>query len=265
MSKTLSSPPYGNCKVLDGDGELMFRCDDRKTNWYLQRGLARIVSENPCTIQLMFEPKGRGHIGDNFFLQEKMNKCVVCGSHDHLTKHHVVPRVYRKFFSEELKSHSSYDVVVLCIKCHEAYEEHAFNLKKIIGDEFGIPVHGTGGIRDERLCRVRMAANALINHRHRMPHARIEELLDRLREHYGKHDITDEDLETANTVDFLSLEGYVYHGKYVVEHLDDLEAFIKKWRKHFIDTMLPQHLPDGWNQERPIQRDLIVPREGTNG
>lgn len=259
MSKTLSRLPYGNYKVLNRDGELMFRCDDRKANWYLKRNLAKIVSNN--TVQLLFETKGCGHVGDEFFLQEKLNCCCVCGSHDHLTKHHVVPKGYRKFFPEELKSHSSYDVVVLCIQCHETYEEHAFQLKKIVANEFGIPVHGKGGkARDDKLCRVRAAAYAIINHGHKMPVERAEALKDRLREYYGHHDITQEELEESAELSYLSSNDHVPHGKYVIEHLDNLEEFVKRWRKHFIDTMDPQYLPDGWVLGRSIHRDLIVPR-----
>lgn len=254
MSKTLSREPYGNCKVLDRNGNLMFRCDDRKTNWYLQRGLAKIISDSPCTIQLVFETKGCGHVGDEFFLQEKFNRCCVCGSHDHLTKHHVVPRGYRKFFPEELKSHSSYDVVVLCIQCHETYEEHAYQLKKDVAAEFGIPVHGRGGRkRDEKLCRIRAAAYALINHGHKMPHERAEALRDRLREHYGRHDITQEELEECANLSYLSSNDHTPHGKYVVEQLGDLEEFVKRWRKHFVATMSPKFLPPYWDINRRIQ------------
>lgn len=253
MGKILTRPAYGNYKVLDCEGQLMFRCDDRKANWYLKRNLAKTIESH--TIQLMFEAKGRGHVGDEFFLQEKFNRCCVCGCHDGLTKHHIVPRVYRKFFPEELKSHQSYDVVVLCIDCHESYEAHAFELKKVIASEYNIPVHGTGGIRDERVCRARTAAGALINHRDKMPPARIEELMNRVRDYYGKYDITEEDLQEANVLSYLSLENYVYHGQYVVERLHDIESFVKRWRKHFIDTMQPKHLPDGWDMGRTIHKD----------
>lgn len=256
MSKTLNRPPYGNYKVLNNDGDLMFRCDDRKANWYLHRGLARTVAQD--TIQLTFDPKGPGHVGDHFFLQEKINKCVVCGSFDNLTKHHVVPRVYRRFFTDELKSHSSHDVVVLCIKCHEDYEEHAFRLKLIIAQENGIPVHGKGLRIDETLRRVRWAAGAIINHGHKIPAARKEELLQHLRNYYGKQEITEEDLENANSLDYLTMDGFIYHGKYVVEHLTDIAAFVKRWRKHFFDTMSPKHLPPGWDLERSIWRDTDV-------
>lgn len=253
MSKTLSRLPYGNYKVLNRDGELMFRCDDRKANWYLKRNLAKIVSNN--TVQLLFETKGCGHVGDEFFLQEKLNCCCVCGSHDHLTKHHVVPKGYRKFFPEELKSHSSYDVVTMDIDCHELYEEHAANLKKIIAKEFGIPVHGKGKTRDEKLCRVRAAAYALINHGHKMPHERAEALRDRLREHYGHYDIAQEELEKSADLSCLSDSDYVPHGKYVVEHVGDLEAFVKRWRDHFVLTMKPKFLPDGWSADRSIYKN----------
>jgi hypothetical protein len=43
-------------------------CGAKKVTWYLRRGLARVVSENPTTIQLNFEPRGRGHADDMYYL-----------------------------------------------------------------------------------------------------------------------------------------------------------------------------------------------------
>ena len=42
------------------DGEVLCYCDSKKMNWYISRGLAKLVSEDPCVFKLIFEPNARG-------------------------------------------------------------------------------------------------------------------------------------------------------------------------------------------------------------
>ena len=67
---------YGNCKVLSPDGILMFRCDDKKANWYIKRDLCEVTEDEPLTIKLKFEPKGLGFHEKDFGLSNMQNKCV---------------------------------------------------------------------------------------------------------------------------------------------------------------------------------------------
>lgn len=97
---------------------------------------------------------------------------------------------------------------------------------------------------------MRKAAGALDRSRHTMPAARKEELLQTVREYYGKQDITDEEIKVAAGVDLP--HAYVYHGECVINNMDDLEGFVTRWRNHFIQIMNPQFLPDGWTLERSI-------------
>jgi len=228
----------------------MFRSEDKRAQWYLKRNLAKIVSEN--VIQLLFEPKGHGHVGDYYYLNEKENRCVVCGSADELTKHHVVPRCYRRYFPETLKSHTSYDVLPLCIPCHEKYEESAFRLKQTIATEYGMPVGGSSQCVDEKLWKVRKAAGALDRTSHTMPAARKEELLQLVRDYYCKQELTDEEIKVAAGLNHKLKSIQVYHGEYVISKTDDLEGFVNRWRNHFVQTMNPQFLPDGWTLDRSI-------------
>ncbi|KAJ4457155.1 hypothetical protein PAPYR_7449 [Paratrimastix pyriformis] len=55
-----------------------------------------------------------------------------------LTKHHIVPYLYRHYFPHALKAHLSHDVVLLCHACHERYEQHADCLKTTIAHELGL-------------------------------------------------------------------------------------------------------------------------------
>ncbi len=255
MSDSAKSPPYGNCKVLNGAGELMFRCADKKVRWYLDRNLAEVVGDNPTTIRLLFQPNGNGHVGDEYFLAEKVNKCVVCGCGETLTRHHVVPKQYRRWFPDSIKSHHSHDIVVLCVECHRKCEEFAALMKKDLAAEYKIPVHGIGPFVDRELAKVRMNAAALKRHGDKMPPARAEHLKKVIRSYLGKEDISKEDIEQAYRVADPKLPGRMDHGKYVVGNLkESLHNFVLRWRRHFIEHMQPQHLPTGWSADRTIDR-----------
>ncbi|NIQ13420.1 MAG: hypothetical protein GTO02_03115, partial [Candidatus Dadabacteria bacterium] len=173
------TPQYGNCEVLGPDGNLMFRCCQKKALWYLERNLGNQISKEPFTIQLTFTPKGKGHVDDPYFLQIMKNLCVVCGSDENLTRHHVVPYCYRKFFPTNLKDHRSYDVMALCIPCHELYEEKATEFKEELAVKHSAPVSGTGARFDKALSAARGAARAILEHGNKIPPARKDILIER--------------------------------------------------------------------------------------
>lgn len=117
---------YENCKMIAPDGEQLANCDRKKAMWYIERDLADIVNEEPLTIRLKFEPNGRGKdkpyaqlYDDHFYVADRENKCVVCGLDKDYSRFHVIPTLYRTHFPDELKSHRSHDIVVLCFNCHE--------------------------------------------------------------------------------------------------------------------------------------------------
>ena len=56
---------------------------------------------------------------DNFYIADRENKCVNCGADKDYSRFHVIPTLYRANFPDELKSHRSHDVVLLCFTCHE--------------------------------------------------------------------------------------------------------------------------------------------------
>lgn len=49
-----------------------------QVRWYLDRGLADVVGEEPLTIQLRFEPRGRGHADDQYYLVGGRMLLCVC-------------------------------------------------------------------------------------------------------------------------------------------------------------------------------------------
>ncbi|KAI6655159.1 gamma-aminobutyric acid (GABA) type B receptor [Oopsacas minuta] len=91
---------YENCRLLAPDNELLSLIDTRKANWYFERDLAELVSEEPYVVRLKFEPKTRpekGNIDKLYYQAEKQNICVVCGSKDgNGIRKKIVPAEYRK-------------------------------------------------------------------------------------------------------------------------------------------------------------------------
>jgi len=247
----LKTPQYENCEVLGPDGNLMFRCCRKKANWYLERNLGKQLKEIPLTVQLTFVPKGVGHINDPYFLQKMENRCVVCGSEEDLTRHHVVPYCYRKFFPVHLKQHRSYDVMALCIPCHHDYEAYATERKKSLAVTYSAPVSGMGRRFDKALSVARGSAKALLERGHEIPQPRKDELIQRVRDYLQK-DFTDEDLKELLDKDPYDFGDFIHHGKIVIAQVTDIEEFVREWRQHFIDKMSPKFLPSYWTVYRPV-------------
>lgn len=212
------APVYHNCRIYANDGRLLCYCDRRKLEWYMSRGLAKLVEEDPLAIMLLFEPKGRPEDeGNDFYIQSKKNICVGCGEGDHYLRYRIIPSCYRVHFPEHLKSHRSHDIVLLCVDCHEVAHAAAERYKKEVAAEFGIPLfvrrvmdskeanggtecESTGGESEDAgvsPLHLRTAAMALLRHGNRMPSSRREELLQTVKMYYGGRDVTEEDLEKA--------------------------------------------------------------------
>lgn len=126
MPKNSSHILYDNVQALSKDGKHMFYCTRKLAKSYLRRGLAEMVSEEPFVFRLKFDAAGDGCPT----LPPKKNKCECCDTDKDLSKHHVIPYEYRKWFPVELKSHRSHEhVVPLCRTCHDEYESHAFKMR----------------------------------------------------------------------------------------------------------------------------------------
>ena len=243
-------PLYGNCIVRSPAGHNIFRCADKKMRWYLERGLAKKIQDDPPRIQLLFQPNGAGHLGDPFFLQARKNECVVCGTDEELTLHHILPHSYRRWFPRELDRYGTYDVVALCTEHHEYYEKVAWQLRQTLAKEYDAALNGTGGRACPEINRAVNAAFALIRYRAQMPDHRIAELEKEVASFFGGQKLSEAQLR-----DLVHKNRRVgkTHGQMVVEQLSDYEelgAFTVRWRKHFVKIMEPKFLPKHWEVER---------------
>jgi hypothetical protein len=236
----------------------MFHGDSEKALWYLNRGLVEVFCQNPPTLRFTFTPGGSGHAGDEYYLTGKVNRCVVCGAEEHLNRHHVVPRVYRRHLPAEVKDHSHHDVLLMCLSCHEKYEGEADRLKAALGEEFGVPLHGLRGERDRERSQAVKLAMALLRHGRQIPLARKEEILGRLSAWAGRSPLTDEDVAAIAHLSSTDEDSEaIAHGQHVVAQTKDVQTFIRRWREHFLDTMQPQFLPAHWDVDKPAQREEV--------
>lgn len=245
---------YGNCQVFSPDGHLMFRCDQKKANWYLNRDLAEIIKEEPLTIRLIFQPKGLGNSDKLFGLSEMENKCVNCGSEEYLTRHHVVPICYRKYFPLELKSHNFHDVLSLCKDCHENYERKADELKHQLAEKYSISVDGvvmhdkisTGEILNRQIIK---GARLLLRDITNIPSDRINEIKLEIKSFLGREFTNDDLIEISSKKDYVCDKT---HGEIVISNCDDIQSFIELWREHFLQNNDCKYLPKNWDVKNKI-------------
>lgn len=243
---------YGNCQVLSPDGILMFRCDEKKAKWYLNRNLGIIVSESPLTVKLNFTPKGLGNHNKSFGLSEMGNKCVTCGNEEYLTRHHVVPYCYRRYFPIELKSHNFHDVLSLCADCHDSYERKADELKEKIAKEYNIPVNGELFVENKDLIAFVKMSSTLINPDiSNIPKERILWMKNQIKEYFGIKRLDKRRLENISHIKTMALKKT--HGEVVISKIDNIQNFIEMWRSHFLEHNDCKHLPKDWSVKTDIR------------
>lgn len=256
---------YGNFHIQAPDGHEMFHCNAQKALWYLNRDIADVIGDNPPTLRLKFVPGGPGHIGDAYYLTPKVNQCVVCGSTKDLNRHHVMPRVFRRYLPECIKDHNYHDVLLMCIDCHERYEVEAAKLKQEICKEFNFDLNnGAGQIYLPDVGNAVKAARALLYHGDVIPEPRKSVLLNTVKEYIKNMDIAVDEIEkddlvlVASHFPWMRPEGgQKNYGEYVVEKIGDIQLFTERWREHFLEVMDPKFLPAYWDVKKPLVRDRV--------
>lgn len=290
---TLKKDLYENCKILAPDGQLLTYANRKKINWYLNKGLATLITEEPLTIQLKFEPAGRGvpDLGDVevdnklYTLKERVNRCVVCGQEQKLSRHHVVPMLYRQHLPESLKSHNTHDVLLLCFRCQEKASSEADRFKAEIAKRYGIPLEEAGKHQMIKFAvgNLQKAISTYTNHQDKMSEEKKVKVRTEIRDNFeiirDNPNLSEEakvQFETLKykedqTLDitqtfvdyFMKADNYKSlvtkksnkdfkneHGKLVVEKLEaagEIKKFIDEWREEFLSAMDPQFLPHDWH------------------
>lgn len=227
---------YSNIGMYSPDGKLMSYVSEQKANWYLSRGLAEFINGEKTRLQLKFTPQGLGNHNHPFHMAPKPNICVVCGTEESLTRHHCVPRCFRKFFPESLKINASHDVVVMCDDCHSNYEQYASALKNEL----------TAISKDEKQAQqdyIRVLKFATASMDERVPESRRIELRQMINDHF-KREVSDDEIRELASLKRPNYRKDMWRD--IVSKQEDLESFIKMWRKHFIEIAQPKYLPEHW-------------------
>jgi hypothetical protein len=247
---------YGNCQVLSPEGILMFRCDKKKANWYVNRSLGEIITEEPLTIKLNFQPKGLGNHNKDFGLSEMGNICVTCGTKEYLTRHHVVPYCYRRYFPLEIKSHNFHDVLSLCVDCHENYERKADGLKKNLSETYNAPINGEVETIKKDMVKFIKIASTILSPNKNIPIERLNILKNEFKSYFGIKRLTKKKLESIVKIKSNFIKKT--HGEIVIENIDDIQSFIQMWRSHFLEHNKCEHLPKNWS----IKTDIRITQNG---
>lgn len=76
-----------------------FSCFVGSSNANVLLFIPALVSASPMTVQLQFEPAGRPNEDRRYYLKQKENICVVCGTEKNCVRKNIVPHEYRKYVS----------------------------------------------------------------------------------------------------------------------------------------------------------------------
>lgn len=228
---------YDNCKMLNVTGEFMCYTDKNKMNWYLKKNLATQIDEK--TFKLNFTPKGSG-TKLKYYLLPLANHCIVCGSTHNLSKHHVVPYRFRKYMPLEYKSHTSFDILMLCTSCHGTYEKESNKFSKQLYEQYSAQIPYNKNYKN-----ITNIVKILKDEKENIPNARKLELLQKIKTYYNDESIT---LDTLPQI-FTEKNDEEIKKENIQKFITDLGSyfdFIVMWRKHFIDNMDPKFLPEEW-------------------
>eukprot|EP01022_Parablepharisma_sp_SALTPOND_P023093 TRINITY_DN47_c0_g1_i12.p1 TRINITY_DN47_c0_g1~~TRINITY_DN47_c0_g1_i12.p1 ORF type:complete len:756 (+),score=63.77 TRINITY_DN47_c0_g1_i12:10514-12781(+) len=272
LKYTTKRPVYEHCRIFGPDGELLCHCDQKKVLWYVGKGLAQVVSEDPLTAKLLFVPNGRKSrsekdvMNDLYYAEERKNICVVCGSKENLRRYHIIPIVYRQELPEKYKSHRSHDVVLLCFDCHEKSGKYIADVKRELSAQYDVPIVDKAEHHYvKNVGKVKMIAKVLKKHRNKIKDTKRKDMERRLIElvkeieavnkewNINAEILTDEVFEEIAKMP-VPTESKNMHGAKVVQQIEDLEEFIKMWRKKFLERMDPQYMPKRWSVDHRVDR-----------
>lgn len=239
---SLSAPKdrklYDNHVMLHPTGEIMARLNSKRIDWYLKKGLAEeLPSDNDYrVIRLLFEPKGWGRRGNKSSPRE--NICVVCGTSEYLTIHHIVPKAFRTLLPENFKSNNCDDCAALCTECHREYELEADEYKKDLIAKYA-------GQEKVNMYTAKKAWNVL---RHgAMDVEKAREVYEKCKEDLEKQGLPFEEM-IEMLGNLMCRESQARLRAIVIERIGEVE-FIRMWRRHFVEIMSPIYMPEWWNTE----------------
>lgn len=249
---------YGNIEVYSPDDILMFYASAKRMHFYLKNDLAEEIGDDK--FRLKFQPKGLGWgtPDGKRYLCKRDNCCVVTGSTENLTRHHIVPILFRRHFPSEFNS--NFQVVVLIdIDKHREYTIKEQKFYDILALKYDIPEYKTFNkvIRNET--RVSCIVNIMRNNKN-LPKQRLTELELEFMHHTGLACTQENFNKFIRKKPFyvreeLSIENDF--GMALVSKITDFREFELLWLNHFIEEMKPKFLPKDLILMYDLKLDLV--------
>lgn len=274
---------YGGCRVYSPSGNLIFLCEEKKADWYINKidektgekiaieihhinpivnFVMKTLSIKPSSkrVMLLFEPEEQGSHGDKYLLSKKKNRCVVTGDRnlENLTKHHITPYCYRRYMPEEYKTANAHDVVPIIFDKHHEYEREASKLKQELAEKYGAPSYGKV-FKEEELYDAIKAAKTLKREGDNIPKKNQQRLKKIIRKHSGGDRVLKVTIEEYAALDPKEVCGIRTHGEVVMEKVvaqgeQAIQEFVEMWRNHFLEHAEPRYMPRHWKVNRQAQR-----------
>lgn len=261
----LKEKVYDNIEFYSPDDKLMFLGSQKKVDWYLKRNLIEQIEENK--FKFLFKPKGNGQYGDGEWDKTslsmrcmfKQNVCVVSGRNTHLTRHHIVPAAYSKYFlfdDYHKNRMGHHDVVLLTSALHEEYEIKALYLKEKLCKKYDItPFKDSCKLQGKVFSSVKQGKKLLDkNYIENNKYYKKE-----LAEYCMRFNLNEDQIEKfveEREKDVNALNGHYKELSEKLISLEMIQEFCEIWRKHFIDTMKPKFLPDEWSIKTQISPNV---------
>lgn len=248
---------YETYEMYDLDGTFLCFCNKRKARYYIHKtktahwidnqGQEIVVpkfddfvteynGEKLTRFRLKFKSNAtKENHNDLYYKQALENRCVCCGTTEHLTKHHVIPYMYRKTLHLKFKGNSHHDVLPLCYFCHQKYELIADVFKNELNKEYQVPETILVGMKTEMETRNEkiFKARELIKRAFDFDddfYLPIERITDLAKVAAQKpivlNPFTDDEVEK-----YQSLESNVTVGEYVVTRASKMKRIINDARK----------------------------------
>lgn len=238
---------YGDIKIYSPDNVLMFRTNEKKLNFYKRKELVEQIGDS--SYRLKFAPAGLGHGSRNVeLLEPRANKCVVCGDEDilTLTRHHVVPTRFRKYFPLHMKSNNHRYVVLVCTDCHHLYNYFEELKNQELSEHYKVKsLHECMKIINNNKRVIAGVASSIL-----FSDFLPEERKDELRIKFTKltnMEPTEDNLTKSFQKKYEPISDDSNFGKMIVDKVKNLYDFQGMWLKHFVDTMQPKYLPNDLN------------------
>lgn len=235
---------YGNISVFAPNGQLMFRCNKKKANWYLKRNLAKYLDLQQTLLQLLFEPHGLGYSeADPALLEIQNNICCCCGSKNSLHKSYIVPKQYLLLMDLQFKSRHWDNLALLCCHCSTKWEIHRNKCSQLLVKLNDAPINGTGLVSDKEFRRIKSAAYALIQEKNTLPSQIKKQKLDIISQYLG-HNPSPEEIKTLSEIKDIYKNNYRSHAQLVMEKIANQRDFSNMWKHWFVKCMRPNYLPE---------------------